>query len=55
MSEAKPTCSICAWRENCRKKFSIVDPSRCADYSRDLSIRTDEEENSENSGDKNED
>lgn len=43
MPEHKITCSICAWRENCKKKFSIVDPSKCIDYTRDVSIKTDEQ------------
>lgn len=34
----KPSCSICAWRGTCNKKFSIKDPSRCIDFSLDITI-----------------
>ncbi|MCA1926848.1 MAG: hypothetical protein LDL13_01365 [Calditerrivibrio sp.] len=34
----KPSCSICAWRGTCNKKFSIKDPSRCIDFSLDLTL-----------------
>lgn len=43
MTTEKRYCSICAWRENCQKRYSIpTDASgcvRCIDYSRDLSIK----------------
>jgi hypothetical protein len=43
MGTEKRFCAICAWRENCQKRFSVVcDASgnvRCPDYSRDLSIK----------------
>ncbi len=42
MSTGKITCSICAWRENCRKKYSIVDPSKCIDFTRDVTIKSEE-------------
>ncbi|WP_027389082.1 hypothetical protein [Chrysiogenes arsenatis] len=32
------TCTTCAWRGGCNKKFSIADPSRCVDYARDVSL-----------------
>jgi len=34
-------CVICAWRKDCRKKFSVSkDPNpHCADFSRDVSIK----------------
>jgi hypothetical protein len=39
----KKTCSICAWRENCVKRFSVKSDSvgnvHCPDYSRDLTIK----------------
>ncbi|MBB5022201.1 hypothetical protein [Desulfurispira natronophila] len=34
----KVTCSTCAWRGDCKKKFSIADPSRCPDYVADVAI-----------------
>ncbi len=43
MGTDKKYCLICAWRENCQKRFSVVTDSsgcvRCTDYSRDLSIK----------------
>lgn len=43
MEAEKIYCSICAWRENCQKRYSIVTDAsgcvRCVDYSRDLSIK----------------
>lgn len=33
-------CAVCAWRENCAKKFSVADGgARCPDFSRDISIK----------------
>lgn len=33
-------CVICAWRENCAKKFSMTDGgARCPDFSRDYTIK----------------
>ena len=43
METEKKYCVICAWRENCQKRFSVVTDAsgnvRCQDYSRDLSIK----------------
>ena len=43
MGTEKRYCSICAWRENCQKRYSILTDAsgcvRCPDYSRDLSIK----------------
>ncbi len=43
MGTEKKYCSICAWRANCQKRFSVVTDAsgcvRCPDYSRDLSIK----------------
>jgi hypothetical protein len=43
MGMEKKYCSICAWRENCQKRYSIVTDAsgcvRCPDYSRDLLIK----------------
>jgi hypothetical protein len=49
MTEPTPTCQICAWRQNCNKKFSIKDPSKCPDYTRDLKVKiTKDEDTNEN-------
>ena len=38
-------CSICAWRATCQKKFSISGKNiRCPDFVRDVSIKTEEQE-----------
>jgi len=37
---SKQHCTICAWRENCNKRFCVADGgSRCPDFSRDVSIK----------------
>lgn len=49
MTDEKPSCSICAYRQTCQKKFSITDPSKCLDYTRDLRLPPPEEDDDENS------
>lgn len=43
MATEKRYCSICAWRQNCQKRFSVITDAsgcvRCQDYSRDLAIK----------------
>lgn len=43
MGTEKKYCSICAWRENCQKRFSVATDSFgmviCPDFTRDLSIK----------------
>ncbi|UCG78537.1 MAG: hypothetical protein JSV21_01505 [Nitrospirota bacterium] len=37
-------CIICAWRATCQKKFSLSGKNiHCADFSKDLSIKTEVE------------
>lgn len=37
---SRQNCAVCAWRENCNKRFSVSDGgARCPDFSRDVSIR----------------
>lgn len=39
----KDICILCAWRENCQKKFSISGRDvRCPDFVRDMSIKDDD-------------
>jgi nucleoside-triphosphatase len=38
-AKVRQTCVICAWRESCQKKYSIVDPAHCQDFSLDMSIK----------------
>lgn len=41
-------CAVCAWRENCSKRFSVADNgSRCPDFSRDVSIKNISESNND--------
>jgi len=42
---SRQSCAVCAWRENCNKKFCIPDGgARCPDYCRDISIKDIEED-----------
>lgn len=47
MGTDKKYCNICAWRENCAKRFSVKTDSQgnvhCPDFSRDLKIKDIEE------------
>lgn len=43
-------CAICAWRENCAKKFCVADGgARCPDFSRDISLKNVEKSQAEGS------
>lgn len=36
----KQHCVVCAWRENCAKKFRVTDGgSHCPDFTRDVTIK----------------
>lgn len=36
----RQNCAVCAWRENCNKRFCISDNgARCPDFTRDISIK----------------
>ncbi|MBT0654395.1 hypothetical protein [Geomobilimonas luticola] len=40
MNDKRQFCAICAWRENCAKKFCVPDGgARCPDFTRDISLR----------------
>ncbi|MDL1955456.1 MAG: hypothetical protein LWW95_00165 [Candidatus Desulfofervidus auxilii] len=44
-------CAVCAWREFCQKKFTIQQEAgsfRCPDFVRDVSIKSEEEEEKKN-------
>ncbi|WP_188020337.1 hypothetical protein [Deferribacter autotrophicus] len=47
MEKSKITCAVCAWREHCQKKYYIKDPARCPDFTRDLTIPEEDEEEKE--------
>lgn len=39
-SAKRQFCAICAWRENCAKKFCVPDGgAHCPDFSRDVSLK----------------
>ncbi len=43
MKPKQEICVLCAWRENCSKKFSISGRDiRCPDFVRDLNIKEEE-------------
>lgn len=35
----KPSCVICAWRQSCKKQFSVIDPSHCPDFTLDVTVK----------------
>jgi hypothetical protein len=44
MSAEQTICVICAWRENCQKKFSISGKDvKCADFVKDVSVSREKE------------
>ncbi|MEW6109032.1 MAG: hypothetical protein AB1632_07710 [Nitrospirota bacterium] len=43
MESSKEICILCAWRENCQKKFSVSKKDiRCPDFVRDQGIKEDQ-------------
>lgn len=51
---SRQNCAVCAWRENCSKKFCVPDGgARCLDFTRDVSIK-DIPEDLDNSADQKE-
>lgn len=51
MTEDRTICAVCAWRKDCQKKFKFESSGQlhCPDYSRDLTIKADGEEDQEGS------
>ena len=46
-------CIICAWREECQKKFSVSGKDiRCTEFEKDLRIKEDKSEEETSSEDK---
>ena len=37
--DERKLCVICAWRETCKKKFSLEGKMHCPDFSKDLTIK----------------
>ena len=50
----KQHCVVCAWRENCAKKFRVTDGgAHCPDFTRDVTIKdVPDTENTNDKGDK---
>jgi hypothetical protein len=45
MESKKEICILCAWRENCQKKFSISGRDmRCPDFVKDLPTKEEQKE-----------
>ncbi|MCB2225182.1 MAG: hypothetical protein KQH53_00790 [Desulfarculaceae bacterium] len=47
ITSAEPTmCVVCAWRVDCKKKYSYEQGSviKCADYTRDMGLPRDKDE-----------
>ena len=44
MTLDRTLCPICAWRRDCKKKFSRGEGVHCPDFTKDLSIKTQENE-----------
>jgi hypothetical protein len=43
MSEKIDICIVCAWRADCKKKFSVSGRDiRCPDFVRDLSLQSED-------------
>ncbi|GAQ95266.1 hypothetical protein TAGGR_2155 [Thermodesulfovibrio aggregans] len=47
MAEQKPMCVICAWRATCQKQFSLKAGQKCPDFVKDVTVKTEEEEDKE--------
>lgn len=47
--DERSICAICAWRGDCQKRFNFESSGqlRCPDYTRDVSIKSEEEEQEE--------
>ena len=47
---SRQSCAVCAWRENCKKRFCIPDGgARCPDYCHDITIKDVEEDKNKTS------
>jgi len=46
--EERTICAVCAWRENCLKRyrFECSGQLRCPDFTRDLTIKAQEDQDS---------
>jgi len=44
MTMDRSLCAICAWRRDCKKKFSHGENVHCPDFTKDLTIKVKEKE-----------
>ena len=46
MEDGRTLCVVCAWRQACKKKFSMdgATTTRCVDYTRDITLKIPAEE-----------
>ncbi len=56
MSDDRTICVICAWRQNCNKKFSMdgATTTRCPDFTKDLTLKDHQSESTDQGVEKNE-
>ncbi len=50
MSADRSLCSICAWRNECKKRFRPGAGINCPDFTRDLTIKTEDEKDLDSKG-----
>lgn len=43
MSNEKTICLVCAWREQCQKRFSLPIGAKCPDFCKDIAFKSEEE------------
>lgn len=42
--DTRAMCAVCAWRENCKKKFQVsAGEAHCPDFSRDVQLKTEDD------------
>lgn len=44
MNQQKPMCVICAWRATCQKQFSLKAGQKCPDFTRDVTVKLEKDE-----------
>jgi hypothetical protein len=42
MSNDRALCTLCAWRGDCNKKYKSAGGVNCPDFSRDITVKTEE-------------
>ncbi len=54
MEDKRKTCAVCAWRANCKRRFSLGDGAalHCPDFVFDVSLKKDKDKKEEKDRDK---